>query len=114
MPYGTGIPPLGLMYLGTVLKRDGYSDVQIIDLDMRTPISSPVRTREHLEKMLKEEPDIVGITATTPTFKKAMEVARFVKNYTENLIFGGPHATIFCEQILQRYPFIDVVVYGEG
>ncbi len=114
MPYGTGIPPLGLLYLATVLKRDGYNDVHIVDLDMRSSVTSQRRSMAHLEKLLEEKPDIIGITATTPTFKRSMDIARLVRGHTKNLIFGGPHATIFCEKVLEKYPMIDVVVYGEG
>ena len=111
-PQGTGLPPLGLMYVGASLKQNGYNDISLVDL--KEDSDSPMRKREYLEKMLDKKPDVIGISATTPSFKEAIQIARIAREHTPMLIIGGPHATIFQEQLLQKYPFIDAVVYGEG
>lgn len=59
-------------------------------------------------------PDIVGLTALTPTVYKAYEAAKLVKEYDKDLpvFIGGPHATFMYEEALNKG--VDVVVRGEG
>ena len=111
-PRGGGHPPLGLAYLAAVLEENGYGNIEIIDI-LRVG-TSPVRTRSFLENTLKKAPDVVGVTSTTPTFGDAIEICRIAKRHCNTVIIGGIHATIFQERILEKYPFIDIVVYGEG
>ena len=56
-------PPMGLSYLASNIK--GNHQVKITDLEV-----SP-----NLKKTLKNfEPDVVGITSTTPLFNQAMDL----------------------------------------
>ncbi len=111
-PNGSGHPPLGLCYLAAALIKKGYKNTRIIDLNESS--DSPVRSIDHLEKELKKKPDIVGITATTSTATDGIKIAKKTRPYCKTLIFGGPHATIFQEKILEKLPFIDIVSYGEA
>ncbi len=62
------------------------------------------------------KPDIVGITAVTPTFSSALKVAQSTKQaYPQSLVvLGGPHVTISDDQFILQHPEVDVVVKGEG
>lgn len=111
-PKGSGHPPLGLCYLASALIKEGYKDTKIIDLNESS--DSPVRSMEHLEAELKKKPDVVGVTTTTSTATEGIKIAKKARPYCKTLIFGGPHATIFQEKILEKLPFIDIVVYGEA
>jgi radical SAM superfamily enzyme YgiQ (UPF0313 family) len=65
---------------------------------------------------LKEyEPDIVGISCTTPTFVDAIELAEAVfRSLPEAVIvLGGAHATAIPQEAMQEEVF-DVGVIGEG
>ena len=103
-------PPLGLLYLGTVLQNDGH-EVKIID---NARARSSV---EHVvDRIKKENPEIVGISALTPTFRQAIKLAKAIKEKDPavKIIFGNYHATFEYERLLKNCPFVDCVVLGEG
>ena len=86
---GVIAPPLGMAYIAAVLEKNNY-DVSIVDacaLDY---------TLEDLsERIKKENPDIVSISALTPTIGSALESAQIVKETIPNtmVILGGYHPT---------------------
>ncbi|MGC8816625.1 MAG: B12-binding domain-containing radical SAM protein [Candidatus Hadarchaeum sp.] len=103
-------PPLGLLYLGSVLQLEGH-EVKVID---------NARERLPLEKLSArvkwENSDIVGISALTPTFKQALKIATLVKEESPEtkIVFGNYHATFEFRRLLEKYPIVDFVVLGEG
>jgi radical SAM superfamily enzyme YgiQ (UPF0313 family) len=64
----------------------------------------------------KEDPDIVGFSVLLSTAKEAPRIAERVKAENPNVlvVFGSHHSTFNSERILRSYPFVDVVVRGEG
>ena len=103
-------PPLGLAMVAAVLEKNGDS-VQILDLALLGMSDESLRIR-----IQQEKPDIVGITAMTPTINSALSVAKRVKEIDRDIlvILGGSHATLLPEETLQDSPDIDVIVCGEG
>ena len=63
-----------------------------------------------------KDADIVAFSAYQWNFRMSIEVARRVKKqYPEKLvIFGGPQVPDHAEDFFKEYPFVDVVVHGEG
>ncbi|MBC7218632.1 MAG: B12-binding domain-containing radical SAM protein [Hadesarchaea archaeon] len=103
-------PPLGLLYLGSVLQLEGH-EVRIIDnAGERLPVDALSG------RVKREKPDIVGISALTPTFRQAIKIAQAIKekNPDVKLIFGNYHATFEYKRLLEKYPIVDCVVLGEG
>lgn len=103
------IPPLGLLYIAAALEKAGH-EVKIIDNETE---EMPL---EELGRLAKDwQPEIIGISATTVTFKKARETARHFKSILPQvpIIFGGPHLASF-PKISLEFPEIDFVVVGEG
>lgn len=99
---GSALPPLGLLYLGAVLEKEGYF-VKIFD----TQIDS-----WDIKKIAK--PDIVGIYCNTSNYYRALGLAEEIKNnFNIPIIFGGPHATLRPLEVL-RNSRVDFVVVGEG
>lgn len=105
------IMPMGLMYIGTVLKGDG-KDVKIIGLDL---------SNGNYEQRLRRElaiydPDVVGISVLTPYVLSAVNVANIVKDFDSGIkvIVGGPHPSIMPTDLLSRSENIDICVIGEG
>src|SRR5208283_1064459 len=76
--------PLGLAYLSSYLKQAGQS-VQLIDAAaMRLSIPNLVA------KIKTFSPDIVGISATTPSYIRTTKVARMLKSELKvPIIIGG-------------------------
>src|SRR3989344_5932227 len=106
--YGTPMPqaypPLGLLYIGAVLEKDGH----VIDL---LNIDSDGFNENYI---LEFKPDFVGITATTPTFNNAILIAKKIKEILDvKIILGGVHATISPFESLNN-DYIDFVIKGEG
>lgn len=57
------------------------------------------------------QPDIVGITATTPLAPDAYRIADYCRDKGIQTVMGGVHASVLPEEALQH---VDIVVKGEG
>lgn len=103
-------PPLGLCYIAEVLEMAGH-EVRIIDGQAEHK-SVEMISRD----VLDFEPDVAGITATTPMINDAARIAELVKKENEEIkvVVGGPHVTAMPIETLEAFPHIDVGVVGEG
>ena len=114
-PYPSGAPqslfiPLGIGYLAAVLEKNQY-EVNVIDCQVLR------LTRKQLEtELIQNQPDVVGVTSATLTYKPALEIVKTAKEVIPNCltVLGGPHVTVLDEQALSEHPETDVVVRGEG
>lgn len=101
--------PLGLCYLKAFLKHEGFT-AKVLDATVLS--DNTVR-----DILLKESPDIVGITCFTDTRFKTFYYARMVKDVLGDkvkVVLGGAHATHLSSQILHNYSAVDFIVSGEG
>jgi len=98
--------PIGLLYLGTVLKRAGFNPV-VIDTCVEE------NYQEVIEKNLPETL-YVGFSAMTPQVPHALEIARKIRRISPKtpLVWGGIHPTLYSDTVL--HDCCDVVVNGEG
>lgn len=105
----THSPPLGLGFIGTYVRDHNNCDVEIID-----PVPQGLSEEKVLEKV--ETADFVGIPCFTDIRFHCFGFAKKVKEKNPNckLIVGGPHVYSLDNKILEHYPFIDIVVRGEG
>ncbi|MEM1520261.1 MAG: radical SAM protein [Candidatus Korarchaeum sp.] len=102
--------PLGLAYLASIAREEGH-DVAIFDFPSLNSDTDSARS------LLRGfDPDVVGVSSTTPAIYDAYEVARISKELNENAVvmIGGPHATFLPSYTLRSCPFIDIVIRGEG
>ena len=103
------LPPLGLASIATVLKLAGHK-VKIIDLQVLEYSLEDIR-----RELQQFSPDLIAISAITPTIDKAYLLARDIKQYlSAPIIFGGLHPTMFPEKTLQDCDAVDVVAFGEA
>ena len=72
-------------------------------------------SQDILEKVKLFNPDLVGMSATTPDFKNALKIAKLIKeNMNIFIALGGIHASSLPEYILEKYPqAFDVTCIGE-
>jgi len=101
-------PPLGLLYLAAVLKKNN------IEVDF---IDGYLNGWDGIERKIDEcSPSIVSITCHTYARAKALKVAEIVRKKKAGalIVLGGAHATLMHRQLLENYKFIDIVVRGEG
>lgn len=103
------IPPLGLLYIAAALEQKGC-EVKIIDAEEKK--LNPEQLGEFVKNF---DPRIIGISTTTPVFKKARETAIYLKKLLPSvpIIFGGPHLASF-PKISMEFNEIDYGVIGEG
>jgi anaerobic magnesium-protoporphyrin IX monomethyl ester cyclase len=110
-PWGTAnrIPPIGLAFVAANLEKAGYK-VTLLDNYLLN------KTADELKTYLKNlNPEIVGVSCSSNTYKRAIETAKAVKEALPNckLVTGGPHPSVMPESMLE-YPEVDYVVIGEG
>ena len=83
------LPPLGLAYIASSLEGAGH-EVDLIDA------IALCLSKEEVSLRIKEfDPELVGITAMTPTFHGALEAARIAKEHDKKTLIGGVHMSIY-------------------
>ena len=103
------VQPLGILYLAAVAREEGHH-VSLIDakaegLDLETTIDRAARS----------SPEVVGISGFSNEWESFEQMGMLMKKKLPEavLIGGGPYATSFPSEILERTPF-DYLVIGEG
>ncbi len=102
-------PPLGLLYNGEILRREGH-EVKILDQDVLG-----YSTDKTLKWIKRRDPEILGLSPLTISLPSALEIAKLAKNWNENLVivFGNVIATLSYEHLLKNYEYIDFCLRGE-
>ena len=103
-------PPLGILYIVSMLKSVG---VEVSALDQAAEGSS---IEEVVDWVMREDPDVLGISALLTSSLTAPKIAEEVKKKNPDvaIVFGNHHATFNAERILRKYTCVDLVVRGEG
>ena len=101
--------PIALAYIASNLIKNKIS-VEIIDAQVHKHDFNTLK-----EKILKEKPLVVGLTAATPTIHIALKVAAAIKKISlkPKVVLGGPHASFMSNEMIKSN-HIDIVVRGEG
>lgn len=103
-------PPLGLLYLASVLEAHGVK-VEIVDA-----IASDTSLEEITHIIQNNNLKIVGITATTPQIRGAVQIAQYIKKqYYDDIVvgIGGTHVSAD-KGFIERFNYFDFSVEGEG
>ena len=108
--FGSVSPPTGLCYIAAYLRAAGF-DVSIIDAE-----ALGMGVDEAVRAILKDKPDIVGITCKTLWVKNAHRVAAALKKENPNLLIvaGSNHVTALPERSLREFSSFDIIIIGEG
>jgi len=114
-------PPLGLLYLGSILENKGHS-VEVFDL-LAERFPSVI-----LKKVIPSS-DVIGMTTYssayqesfiggfyTYAYKESAKIANFIKENDPKIpvIIGGPHCTVQPKRSLDEIPSADISVEGDG
>jgi len=101
-------PPLGILYIASILKRK--HEVKFIDIDC-----DRYKKQDVAKILSKFRPNAVGITCNIVQVIGTYEVAKIVKEYDPKItvVVGGSGATVMFKEMLQK-KVIDIVVLGEG
>jgi len=105
-------PPLGILYLSAVLKRENFH-VDVID-----QAAYGFDLQQILNWIKRKDPDVLGFsTLISPDSSiPATVISSEIKKWNPNLkiVFGNKHATFNDDKILKNYQFVDVCVRYEG
>lgn len=101
-------PPLGMLYLASMLEEISGVEIRLLDLTLKDNVD----IQYHLNTF---QPQIVGITITTPLFPEALRLASLIKQLLPKavIVAGGPHPSSLPNETILFEDF-DVVVRGEG
>lgn len=101
--------PLGLLCVGTFLKKNGFT-VKLIDAAVE---------RDYLEKLKVSlgggDIAFCGLSVMTAQVLPALDISEFIRKIRPDakIVWGGIHPTLFPEQTA-AHPLVDLAVVGEG
>lgn len=101
--------PFFLAYATALLKKAG-KDAKLIDA-----IAERFDEQKVIEEVKSFNPDFIAVETSTPSFKNDLKIICNIHNNFPNckIAICGSHASVFPEQILSEYNFIDYVLIGE-
>ncbi len=122
-------PPLGLACLAAVLESRGINEILIIDAAVEdydnvvnvtndnTLIKFGMSDTGIVEKIRDFKPDVVGISSLFSSLVEcAFSIAKSIKESFPEIpvVFGGIHASILYEDIMEQEKSVDFILCGEG
>lgn len=115
--------PLGLIALHNYLKSNHLAEhIEILDLTLSylkslntDQKSSPLRLLEN-SGICQQHWDVIGLTTHFTNTLYSTTIAKYLKKKSPQalIVFGGVHATSCYANLLNAFPFIDIVILGEG
>jgi anaerobic magnesium-protoporphyrin IX monomethyl ester cyclase len=104
--------PLGLLSIAAYLEREGH-EVAIHDCLGPRAVAGGA---ENVRVILRQDPELVGFSATTSGFLDAWGMAAALKAARPGIrtVFGGVHVSALGASLLERFPSIGALVPGEG
>jgi anaerobic magnesium-protoporphyrin IX monomethyl ester cyclase len=103
-------PPLHLAYLAAKLRLAGH-EAFIEDFGLMMPDREQV-----LDIFNRIQPDIVGLTCYSITYKNAIKLAKLVRQLLPKalILMGGQHVSFVIPETLEEESAIDIIVRLEG
>lgn len=113
------LPPLGLLNLATILREAGH-EVAVLDLVLAIrrnflPLGVTIYN-ESAKMILRENPDLVGFSAQCTTFPAVIRITELLRKMKPELriVLGGHDVSFVDLRTIERFPWIDSVIRGEG
>jgi len=106
-----GEPPLGIMYLSSVLKEMGH------EVSMTDQCHPEYSDEGFVDSLRRERPDMVGISfLSNMCYPAARNLSRKIKAAlpSTKIVYGGVFPTINARQIVATEKSVDIVARGEG
>lgn len=103
--------PIGLAYLHSYLESKGIN-TEMLCLNHRSYENC---FKEVIEKINTFSPNIIGFQMITANRVSSYRLIEYIhKKYPGiKLVIGGIHSTIMYEQLIEKYPFL-IIILGEG
>lgn len=105
------VPPVGLGYLATALRKAGFNNLSI--LDGQKINLTPILLKEVL---VQQKPAIVGLQVFSSGYSTAQEIVEITKKVLPDsvVVLGGPHVTATAQRVLNDFPMADFAFQGEA
>ncbi len=105
------VPPIGLGYLASSLRKNGFSDVSILDC-----IKEDMNLDEFREYVEENMPHIAGFQIFSCDFANTLKQIKVVKevNPSAVIVIGGAHVSTTRERVLRDAPDADFGFWGEA
>jgi radical SAM superfamily enzyme YgiQ (UPF0313 family) len=106
---------LALGYLKAYGLKDQFikqnADIEILDFD-----TTGLNVQQVVYYLSQSKPDVVGFSCYCWNIEKVLDTARIVKTIYPDIriVLGGPEVGPIGPKYLREYPFLDVVIKGEG
>jgi anaerobic magnesium-protoporphyrin IX monomethyl ester cyclase len=100
-------PPLGILYLSTMLERSGHT-IEVFDYTAENVDEEKLKSKI-------DSVDAVGITVCTSSLDESIKLAHLIKKHRPEipLLIGGPHCNLVPEKSLIDFN-ADICVTGDG
>lgn len=107
---GSCLPSLGILFLAAMTRHNGFPTA------LADASALSLTGAELLQRVQAEQPDVLGLSATTFSIFHAASFAALAKEHLPNLtvIIGGPHVSAAPLETMERFPVFDLAVLGEG
>lgn len=104
----TCLPPLGLLYIASYLKKNTHHSVSIYDATIYNADYAKIAE-------IAKDYEVIGITAVTFTLIDVIKTVEAIReeNSTVPIVLGGPHVAIFPQETI-NIPEVTFVLKGEG
>ena len=104
------LPPLGLLYIASILKKNGY-DSEVLDCNV-TDWDIEIIANYIVDK----NPDIVGIGIMTPQIVNTLKLCKKIKEKKSEIkiCLGGSHVNSVGTEVFKYSNDIDFLIVGEG
>ncbi len=98
------------------LEKSGRTDLDIVLHDLPLARTTETLSESQIDAILAMEPDVVGFSCYAWDLHVFVKAAWQLKQRRRSLVtlLGGPSASGQARRLLEAYPFLDIVVRGEG
>jgi radical SAM superfamily enzyme YgiQ (UPF0313 family) len=106
-----GFPPIGIMSLSAVLKREGHECIMFDQANPKTP------NEVIIDEIRRRKPAVVGLSfLSTTSYPYAKIMARQIRAVDSKvkLAFGGVFASLNSQLVKLQCPEVDFVCRGDG
>jgi len=105
-----GMQPLGVLYIGALLKREGF-EVAVIDGEIEG-----LSVQETVARILDSKPDLVGFSMMTPQLMTSLACSALLKELHSGLpiVLGGAHVDSTKGDAFSIAECFDLAIHGEG
>jgi radical SAM superfamily enzyme YgiQ (UPF0313 family) len=112
--------PVGLLALSATLRADLQIEPVLFDTNQRIVDGSIGLNRAFYRnaatRICEHEPDVLGFMTECDSYHHVLQIMEQVKQLRPDCrcVLGGPHASAVARPTMDRRPFVDAIVIGEG